>query len=77
MKWINISRLLYDHRIPITLKGKFYNIIIRPSLVQNFGLLRSNMFKEWGLVDKFWVRQKMVYGKWKYKPISTISTFIL
>ena len=46
MKWINISRLLYDHRIPITLKGKFYNIIIRPSLVLNFGLLKSNMFIE-------------------------------
>ena len=27
--------------------------------------------------DKFWVRRKMVYKKWKRKLISTISTFIL
>ena len=30
-----------------------------------------------GSVGKFWVRWKMVYDKWKYKPIFAISASIL
>ena len=30
-----------------------------------------------GLVDKFWVRQKIVYGKLNIKPIFVTSAFIL
>ena len=33
MKWRSASRALYDCRIPIKLKRKFYKTVIRPTML--------------------------------------------
>ena len=33
MKWRSASRVMFDHRIPIMLKGNFYKTVIRPVMV--------------------------------------------
>ena len=33
MKWKSALRVLCDHKFPIKLKGKFYNIAIRPAML--------------------------------------------
>lgn len=33
MKWRSAFRVLCDHRFPIKLKGEFYKIVIRPTLL--------------------------------------------
>jgi hypothetical protein len=33
LKWRQASGILYDPRVPLKLKGKFYRIVIRPGML--------------------------------------------
>ena len=49
MKWRSTSRVLYNHRIPIKLKGKFYKTAIRLAILYG---------------TKCWANKKQHIRKW-------------
>lgn len=48
MKWRSASRVLYSHRIPIKLNGKFYKTVIRQAMLNGikcWAVKRKNIRK--------------------------------